>query len=242
MFRALFQDHGSDEACMTVTEHLTELRRRLIHSLVAVAVCAVVCHFFIDEITRVLTAPAGKLYFMRPADAFFIYVKLLLAGGIVLSSPFLFYEFWAFLFPAFSGSSRKKLALLTVSSLSLFAFGSGMSFFFVVPKGLKFFLSFGGSMAQPLISMDSYLNFVVMLVLPFGFAFNLPLVLILLGKAGIITSEQLGRQRRFVIFGAFVASAVLTATTDVFTQSLLALPIILLYELSRIILKYIMKK
>lgn len=230
------------EAVMTLTGHLDELRSRLIHSLIAVVVCAIISYFFIEDITRVLTAPAGQLYFMKPADAFFIYIKLLVAGGVVMSSPFLFYEFWAFLVPAFSPHGKKVLTLLTISSLSLFAFGGSLAFFFVVPKGLRFFLSFGESMATPMISMSSYLNFVIMLVLPFGLVFNLPLILIFLAKMGIVNSEQMGRQRKYVIFGSFVASAVLTATTDVFTQCLLALPMIILYEISRLIIKYAFKK
>lgn len=227
---------------MTLTEHLEELRRRIIRSLLAVALCSVVCWLFIDDLTRLVIAPAGTLYFTKPADAFFIYLKLLISGGVVFASPFLFYQFWAFLVPAFTLRGRRMLTLLTVSSLALFAAGASLAFFFVVPQGLKFFLSFGGTMAQPLISMDSYLNFVIMLVLPFGFAFNLPLALLLLGKMGLITSDQLARQRRYVIFGSFVASAVLTATTDIFTQCLLALPVIALYEISRLIIRHVMKK
>lgn len=241
MFHRQPQDQGG-EAVMSLTGHLTELRRRLIHSLIAVAVCAVICQFFIDDLSRILTAPAGKLYFTKPAEAFFIYFKLLIAGGVVFASPLLFYELWAFLVPAFTMKGRRTLTLLTVSSLVLFAAGALLAFFYVVPKGLKFFLSFGGSLAQPLISMDSYLNFVIMLVLPFGFAFNLPLVLLLLAKMGVITSSWMKRHRKYVIFGSFIASAVLTATTDVFTQCLLALPIIILYEISRLIIQYVMKK
>ena len=241
MFRRTPQNQGG-EAVMSLTDHLTELRRRLIHCLIAVAVCAAICQFFIDDLSRILTAPAGKLYFTKPAEAFSVYIKLLIAGGVIFASPLLFYELWAFLVPAFTLKGRRTLTLLTAASLLLFAAGAALAFFYVVPTGLKFFLSFGGTMAQPLISMDSYLNFVIMLVLPFGFAFNLPLVLILLGRMGIITSSWMKRRRKYVVLGSFIASAVLTATTDVFTQCLLALPIIVLYEISRLIIQYVMKK
>ena len=242
MFAGLHAPVADYDAQMTLTEHLGELRSRLIHSLVAVAVCSVVCWFFIDEITSVLTAPAGELYFMKPMDAFFIYLKLLLAGGVVVASPVLFYELWAFLVPAFSAHGKAVLSVMTVSSLALFALGASLAFFFVVPNGFRFFLGFGESLAQPMISMDSYLNFVIMLVLPFGLAFNLPLVLIFLGKLGVINSSQMKRWRKVVVFGSFVASAVLTATTDVFTQCLLAMPLIILYEISRLIIQYGMKR
>ena len=242
MRRLPAHEKAGEDGMMTLTEHLEELRTRIIRSLIAVVVCAGLCYFFIDDITAVITAPAGTLYFMKPADAFFIYIKLLAASGVVLASPYLFYQFWAFLIPAFSAHGRTVLTTLTISSLTLFVIGGAMAFFFVVPNGLKFFLSFGDGMAQAMISMESYLNFVLMLVLPFGCAFNLPLVLIILGKLGLITSDKMKKWRKLVIFGSFVASAVLTATTDVFTQCLLAMPIIILYEISRLIIKYGMKQ
>lgn len=233
---------AADGACMTLTEHLDELRRRLLWSLAAATAGAIVCQIFIDDLTRVLTAPAGTLYFMKPAEAFFMHFKLLLSGGVTLASPFLFYEFWAFLMPAFSRRSGRLLALLVVSSLLLSAAGGALAFFFVVPQGLKFFLSFGGHLGQPLISMESYLNFVIMLVLPFGLVFNLPLALLTLAKIGLVSSEGLKRKRRFVIFASFLASAALTATTDIFSQCLLALPMIVLYEASRLIVKYVLDR
>lgn len=233
---------GSDEACMTLTGHLDELRRRLLRSIGAVAAGALLCQFFIDDLTQLLTAPAGTLYFMKPAEAFFMYFKLLIAGGVAVASPVIFYEFWAFLMPAFSRQNRKTLTVLVLSSLTLFIAGGALAFFVVVPQGLRFFLSFGGNLGQPLISMENYLSFVIALVLPFGLVFNLPLALLILAKMGLVSSAGLKSKRRFLIFASFVASAVLTATTDVFSQCLLALPMILLYEISCQIIRYFIEK
>ena len=230
------------DATMTVVGHLTELRSRLIKSLAALACTVAVSYYFIDTIVAFLAAPAGPLYFMRPAEAFFIYFKVALVTGALGAAPVLLYEFWAFLVPAFTTRERSMLLLLVPSSLVLFAAGIALAYFVVLPQGLKFFMDFSSSTVQPMISLESYLDFVIMLVLPFGFIFNLPLLLITLAQAGLLRSPMLKKGRRYVIFLAFVASALITPTTDIITQSLLALPMILLYEISLLIIRYGLKK
>ncbi|MCI1750335.1 MAG: twin-arginine translocase subunit TatC [Megasphaera cerevisiae] len=227
---------------MTLTGHLTELRRRLIWSIVITAAGMIVSQYFIDEIMYFLTSPAGKLYFIKPAEAFFIYFKVVLTSGAIVASPFLFYEFWAFLIPAFSQKEKTVLSLLVPSSLILFISGIAFAFFIVLPKGLDFFMAFTSSTVQPMISMESYLDFVLMLVLPFGFIFNLPLILLVFAQMGLISSAGLKKKRRYVIFAAFILAAVITPTTDMVSQCFLAAPIIVLYEISRIIIQYIMQK
>ena len=112
--------HHDDAATMTVTGHLTELRKRLIIAIIATAIGMAVSDYFLDEIMDFLTAPAGKLYFIKPAEAFFIYFKVCLTAGAIIASPVLFYEFWAFLVPAFTSHEKKVLAALVPSSLILF--------------------------------------------------------------------------------------------------------------------------
>lgn len=234
--------HHDDAATMTVTGHLTELRKRLIIAIIATAIGMAVSDYFLDEIMDFLTAPAGKLYFIKPAEAFFIYFKVCLTAGAIIASPVLFYEFWAFLVPAFTSHEKKVLAALVPSSLILFLIGIAFAFGLVLPKGLGFFMSFTSETVQPMITMESYLDFVLMLVLPFGFIFNLPLLLLVLAKADLITSAMLRKKRKFVIFFSFIAAAVITPTTDMVTQCLLAVPMIGLYEISRIIIQYVLKK
>lgn len=180
---------NNDEA-MTLTEHLGELRRRILHSLAALAAGTLVSSFYIDEIVAVLTAPATNLYYMRPAEAFFIYIKIALACGVLLAAPVLFYELWAFLVPALTGRERSAL----------------------------------------------------MLVVPFGFIFNLPMVLIVLAQMGVVSSAVLKRGRRYMVVASFILAAVITPTPDVVTQTLLAVPMILLYEGSRIFIKLVLRK
>lgn len=183
----------SKEAVMPLTGHLSELRRRLIISIVMLAVGMILSNFWLDEIMAFLSAPAGKLYFMKPAEAFFIYFKVMLTAGAIITAPVLFYEFWAFLVPAFTTHEKRLLFFLVPTSLMLFLSGIAFSWFIVLPRGLQFFLNFSSDAVQPLLSMESYLNFVFMLVLPFGLIFNLPLVLIVLAKLGLISSDMLAK-------------------------------------------------
>ena len=232
---------NNDEA-MTLTEHLGELRRRILHSLAALAAGTLVSSFYIDEIVAVLTAPATNLYYMRPAEAFFIYIKIALACGVLLAAPVLFYELWAFLVPALTGRERSALMLFVPSSVLLFWAGIAFAYFFVFPQGLRFFTTFAGGNIAPMLSIESYLDFFLMLVVPFGFIFNLPMVLIVLAQMGVVTSALLKRGRRYMVVASFILAAIITPTPDVVTQTLLAVPMILLYEGSRVFIKLVLRK
>lgn len=232
---------NNDEA-MTLTEHLGELRRRILHSLAALAAGTLVSSFYIDEIVAVLTAPATNLYYMRPAEAFFIYIKIALACGVLLAAPVLFYELWAFLVPALTGRERSALMLFVPSSVLLFWAGIAFAYFFVFPQGLNFFTTFAGGNIAPMLSIESYLDFFLMLVVPFGFIFNLPMVLIVLAQMGVVTSALLKRGRRYMVVASFILAAIITPTPDVVTQTLLAVPMILLYEGSRVFIKLVLRK
>ncbi|MEE0338468.1 twin-arginine translocase subunit TatC [Acidaminococcus fermentans] len=217
---------------MTWVEHMEELRRRILKSLLAVGIGMVAAFFFMDPIMAFLTRSAGTLYFLKPAEAFMTYFKVLAVVGLLLASPVWFYQLWAFLLPALTQKEKKTLLAFVPFSVLLFVGGCVFAFEIVLPRGLAFFLEFTSPAVQPLLSLESYLDFMVMLVLPFGVLFNLPLALLFLALVGLIRSEQLRKARRFVIFGSFVAAGILTPTTDIVTQCLLAVPLILLYELS----------
>ena len=218
---------NNDEA-MTLTEHLGELRRRILHSLAALAAGTLVSSFYIDEIVAVLTAPATNLYYMRPAEAFFIYIKIALACGVLLA--------------ALTGRERSALMLFVPSSVLLFWAGIAFAYFFVFPQGLHFFTTFAGGNIAPMLSIESYLDFFLMLVVPFGFIFNLPMVLIVLAQMGVVSSAVLKRGRRYMVVASFILAAVITPTPDVVTQTLLAVPMILLYEGSRVFIKLVLRK
>ena len=144
--------------------------------------------------------------------------------------------------PALTHHERKVIGIVVPVSVVLFFGGLAFSFFFVLPAAVKFFMGFGDENLEAMFSVNKYFDFVITFVLPFGFVFELPLAITILGKLGIIDSAFLKRHQRMVIFLSFVIGAIITPTPDIFTQSMLALPMILLYEVGYLIVRYILKK
>lgn len=231
-----------DDGSMSLVEHLAELRSRLIKCLIAVALGSLVGYYFLDPIMHYLTEPAGKLYYMQPSEAFFTYLKVSIAVGFLVALPVIFYQVWRFFLPALTQRERILVGILVPSSVILFFIGLAFSFFFVLPAAVKFFMGFSNTELEAIFSVDKYFDFVIWFVLPFGFVFELPLVIILLARMGFVTSKFLGKYQRIVVFLSFVVAAIITPTPDVFTQSMIALPTILLYEISYLIVRYLMKK
>lgn len=231
-----------DDGSMSLVEHLAELRSRLIKCLIAVALGSLVGYYFLDPIMHYLTEPAGKLYYMQPSEAFFTYLKVSIAVGFLVALPVIFYQVWRFFLPALTQRERILVGILVPSSVILFFIGLAFSFFFVLPAAVKFFMGFSNTELEAIFSVDKYFDFVIWFVLPFGFVFELPLVIILLARMGFVTSRFLGKYQRIVVFLSFVIAAIITPTPDVFTQSMIALPTILLYEISYLIVRYLMKK
>ena len=231
-----------DDGSMSLIAHLTELRSRIIKCLVATGLGSVVGYYYIQEIMHYITLPAGKLYYMQPAEAFFTYLKVACVAGFLLALPIIFWQVWRFFLPALTTRERMVLGIVVPTSVVLFFCGLAFSFFLVLPAGIKFFLGFGNTELEALLSVDKYFDFVIMFVLPFGFIFELPLVITILGKMGLITSAFLKKHQRIIIFLSFVVGALITPTPDVFTQSMIALPIIVLYEVGYFIVRYILRR
>lgn len=227
---------------MTLTEHLQELRGCLIKSIAALILGTGCSIYFLQDIMDILTAAAKELYYMRPAEAFMIYMKVALLSGLILSSPFILYKLYSFVRPALTLRERRFTLICIPLSLVLFITGMLFSYSFVFPRGLEFFLGFAAGKVNPLISMESYLDFMLMLVVPFGFAFNVPVVLTLLAYLNIISAKMLMKYQRHVILVAFIIAGVITPTPDIITQTLLAVPLILLYEVSIVIIKCVLRR
>ena len=230
-----------DDGSMPLTAHLEELRSRIIKSLLAIIFGSCVAWFFLDTITEFLTAPVGKLYYMKPGEAFFTYVKIDITAGFLIALPIIFFHVWKFFLPALTVSERAILGVIVPLSVLLFFVGLAFAFFFILPTALKFFMGFTTEDLQSMFSFQNYFDFVIMFMLPFGFVFELPLVIIILGKLGILTSEFLGKYRRIVFFLSFVIGALVTSP-DVFTQIAVAIPVMSLYEVGYLVVKYILKK
>jgi len=232
-----------DDGTMSLTAHLEELRSRIIKSLLAVVAGSCVSYLFLDEITNYLTLPVGKLYYMRPGEAFFTYLKIDIAAGFLIALPIIFYHAWKFFLPALTKSERTVLGVLVPASVILFFVGLAFSFFLILPIALKFFMGFGEEteQLQSMFSFASYFEFVILFVLPFGFVFELPLVIIVLGKLGILTSAKLEHYRRYVFFFSFVIGALVTSP-DVISQVAVAIPVVLLYEVGYRVVKHVLRR
>lgn len=178
---------------------------------------------------------------MRPAEAFFIYLKVGLVSGALLASPLIFYQLWAFIMPAFSMKQRLRLSGLAALSVLLFVGGLSFAYNFVLPLGWAFFTGFGAQNIQSMISMENYIDFILVVLLPFGVIFELPLLLTIGACCGLITSFALKKYRRYVIFISFLVAAILTPP-DVVSQVMLALPLLLMYELSIIFIQHVLRR
>lgn len=239
-------EEGQPEAAaageMSLVGHLEELRRRLMVALAAVAAGTVGCYFYAEELVHIITAPAGKLYYMNPAEAFFTYLKVSFFAGFLLALPVVFYQAWAFVVPALTNRERSASIFLVPVSLVLFFVGLAFSYFLVLPAAVAFFMGFATADLQPMFSIGQYLSFVVSFLLPFGFVFELPLVILVAARLGLVSSAFLAAKRKMVIVLAFVVGAVVSPTPDIFSQTMIAVPLMLLYEISVFIVRHVLRK
>lgn len=223
-------------------DHLQEFRKRLIICLVVVAIAAWACYNYVDDIIALLSGPAGKLYFMNPSEVFFTYMEIALYAGILFTLPVLLYEVWAFVAPALWPEERRAVLVILPTAVILFYVGLVFAYYLVIPAAVTFFMGFATQTLQPMFSLESYLSFILALTLPFGFIFELPLIVVFLAKIGLVTGDFLKGKRKILIVIAFIFAAVVSPTTDIFTQTMIAVPLIVLYEISLFIVCKVMHK
>jgi sec-independent protein translocase protein TatC len=225
---------------MTVVEHLVELRRRLIISMLAVAVGAVVCYVFAPDIIAWFlkfyedSAPKGtpnSFIFTGPLDAFITRVKIATYGGIVLAFPVWLWQLWRFITPGLHSREKRYAVPFVFSSIVLFALG-GVVALLTLPEALNFLLDAAGSDVRPLLTADKYIGLVSLMIIAFGFAFEFPVVLVFLLIAHVITTAQLRKWRRWAIVLIFVFAAVITPSQDPYSLFFMAVPMCLFYEAS----------
>lgn len=222
------------------TEHLGELRDRLIRCFIAVGIGFTLAYFFKERLFEILTEPlmiamegnAGtKMIFTGLPEAFFTYLKVSLLAGIVIATPVLFYEFWMFVSPGLYRDEKKYLLPIVVLSVFFFILGASFGYFVVFPYGFKFFLGFATETIHALPSMRKYLSFASKMLLAFGIVFELPLILTFMARMGLVTIPFLKKNRKYALLLFFVGSALITPP-DVITQIMMAFPMIILYEIS----------
>ena len=219
------------EGKMAFLEHLVELRHRIIWSVVAIGLGFLATFYFSDRIIAFLARPLPvKLAFMAPTEAFWVNMKVAMIAGLFLALPVVLYQVWAFVSPGLLPHERRyALPFVIVGSL-FFAIGATFALTVIVPFAIKFLLSYKTQDLIPVISIGSYVDFVLKFTLAFGLVFELPLAITLASRMGNVTPEFLAKHRKYAILINFVIAAILTPTPDVFNQSLMAGPLILLYE------------
>lgn len=230
-----------EEKRLTLSEHLEELRGRIIKSVIFLIIASSIFYNFVNIVLPHLIKPVGKLVFIAPQEAFISNIKIAFFGGLFLSSPFVLYEIWQFISEGLKSNERKYVAIFAPFSFILFVLGAGFGYFLIVPIGIKFLLGFATDILTPMITISRYISFVGMLTFAFGLIFQLPLACSFLTKIGIVTPLFLSSKRRHAIVLMFIAAATLTPP-DVITQCLMALPLLVLYEIGIVFSKLAYKK
>jgi len=230
------------------TSHLEELRKRLITCFIAVGIGFVVSFGFKERLFKILVQPLIKvmkegetLIYTGLPEAFFTYLKVAFLTGLIVASPIILYQFWMFVAPGLYKNERRMMAPIVVLSSFFFIGGALFGYFVVFPWGFKFFLGFATETIRPLPSMREYFGFSAKLLLAFGLVFEMPLVLTFLARLGIVSVPFLKKNRKYAILLFFTGAAILTPP-DVITQIMMALPLMLLYEVSIIGAKLFGKK
>ena len=224
-----------------LTHHLIELKNRLVQVTLVVAVFFGVCFYFIDFLLLWLEDPLPKQYadltFITPTEPFFTAMKVSFMGSIFISMPWILYHVWGFIAPGLKVKEKKITALFVAFGTAFFLFGGLFCYFLVVPLGLKFLLNYGTNWWKMQVTIGFYFSFVVKMILAFAFAFQTPLIMVLLTKFGVVNTKKMKLYRKWAFLATFALSAVLTPP-DIITQVLLAFPLYGLYEFGVVVSRF----
>ncbi|MFM9109781.1 MAG: twin-arginine translocase subunit TatC [Prochlorococcaceae cyanobacterium] len=225
------RDDFPGEVEMSLSDHLEELRWRLLRSLLAVVAAAAGCLVAVRPLVRLLEQPAAGIRFLQLAPGEFLFVSLMVAGyaGLVLALPYVLWEGLAFVLPGLSRRERRLVAPAVAGSSVLFMLGLAFAWWALVPAALRFLIGYGADVVEPLWSIERYLDFVLLLMVATALAFQLPVLQLLLGALGLIRSGVMLRAWRWVVLASALAGAVLTPSTDPVTMLLLSGAITALY-------------
>ncbi len=228
---------------MSMLEHLEELRKVLIISLVATLIAAVACMVFADHILKILLEPitstGNEIVYIGVTEALMTKITLSFFLGFLTALPVTLWQFWGFIIPALRKMERIYFTFFIFLSYTLFIAGILFGFFAVYHLGIKFLLQFGGPELLPMISIGKYISFTVTFLLPFGLVFELPLAAFFLAKLGVINYKFMVSKRKYALFVSVVISAAIVPTPDMITPLLMASPMYLLYELSAQIVRFV---
>ena len=248
-----FEIKDIDESKAPLLDHLIELRTRLLRSIIALILAFAVCLYFADPIMGFLVQPLraafpdgeGKILFTKLPEVFFVELKVALFAGFMVSFPAIANQLWAFVAPGLYANEKKAFLPFLIATPVLFIGGAALAYYVVMPTAFLFFLGYGGQTGgldiKALPAAGDYLSLVMQFILAFGLTFLLPVLLMLLHRAGIVTREQLAGARRYVIV-AVVAIAAIVTPPDPGSQVILAVPLLVLFEGSLLLMRFQEKK
>lgn len=232
----------------SLIEHLTELRTRLVSSVIGLICASIFCYMWSEQLFAYIRMPIAPylpnngLVFTAPMDKFLSHVQIAIFAGAILSCPFWFYQVWKFVAPGLYYNERKYALGFISSGVLLFVSGVLMCYFLILPVTFEFLMNFGGSTDKPMITISEYLSFFITMNLVFGLAFELPLILVVLGMMGIVSKTFLADKRRYAIVIISIFAAVATPSPDAVSMLLLMVPMAVLYEVAVILVGFFEKK
>lgn len=251
---------------MSLMEHLGELRKKIAVSLIAVCVTFGISFNYSEQIMKSLMFPLRynldfsvrkmyiyfipqdklqntKLVFLSPAEGFWMNMKIALVAGLILALPVIFQQLWSFISPGLHSKEKKYVVPFVFVATSLFLVGGAFCFFIVLPFAMGFLLTYKiGDFMMPMLSVGQYVDFCLKFILAFGAVFELPIVIVFATRMGLVTTQTLAKNRKYAILLAFVVAAILTPTPDVFNQTLMAVPMIVLYEVGLLVSRIFTRK
>ena len=237
---------------LTLFEHLDELRKRLFVCLIAATVGVLVAALFNSFMFEALLYPlrqvanlpdsATKITTFSPAEPFMVSLKVWVVGGLILAAPVIIYELWSFVAPAFTASEKKYFYPVVIATTVLFFLGVALAYFLVLPRGLSFLLTFSSGFFNVQLRAQDYFTFMALFILAFGVVFELPVVLVLLAKVGVIDDKFLSKNRRWAVIVLAFSAAIITPSQDAFSMLAMFLPLYILYEVSIVLARFVQPK
>ena len=236
------EDRGSG-----LTEHLSELRKRLIYSLYGLVVTTAISYskseLILDLVRKPIAKylPSGGLIYTAPMEKYMAHLKLSIAFGLILSCPFWLYHLWKFIAPGLYKNERKYIALFIVAGTGLFLSGCMFSYYVAMPMAFDYLFTFGGDVDKPMISIDQYIDFFAQFCVMFGLSFELPLILAVLGMMGLISQKMLIQKGRYAVMLLAFGAALITPP-DVLSMIVMLVPLLVLYYLGVFLVGFFEKK
>ncbi len=239
------ENDAPEEDKMSLTSHLEELKTRLIRILIALGIGFGVCYLFKDWSFRVITKPLvdampahSTMIFTGLPEAFFIHMKIAFFASLFLTAPYTLFEIWRFVSPGLYREEKRMVIPFVFFSTILFGSGVLFGYFVALPPAFSFFVSFSTDFLKPMISFREYLSLTLKFLLAFGLCFEMPVFMFFLAKMGVVNAKMLSKQRRYAILIIFIAAAILTPSPDAISQIIMAIPLMILYEVSIIVVRF----